>query len=241
MPLDHLVSNRPLAAKEKQPKQRTLMSDVYDRLRRDVLDGVLMPGTRLRFEELRSQYGVGLSPLREALTRLAAEKLVLLEEHKGFRVAPISKADLLDILFMRKEIESMGIRLAIQLGDDHWEAGIVAAIHELRKRKSLTDEGRIDPEWEARHRAFHFSLVAACGSPRLLQVRELLFDHADRYRRLSHHYPADVRDHLAEHIELADAVVARDADAANYLIKRHLERTVQILLSDSGLQIEEDS
>ncbi|MDF8357671.1 FCD domain-containing protein [Ensifer adhaerens] len=239
--MDTTISNRSLSANEKQTKQRTLMSDVYDRLRRDVLDGVLKPGARLRFEELRSHYGVGLSPLREALTRLSAEKLVLLEEHKGFRVAPISKADLLDILFMRKEIESMGIRLSIQHGDDRWEGGVVAAIHELRKRKSLDDEGRIDSEWELRHKAFHYSLVSACGSPRLLQVRDLLFDHADRYRRLSHHYPAEVRDHLAEHIELSDAVVARDADAACYLIKRHLERTVQILLGDKGLQIEDDA
>lgn len=235
-----MLSRRTVSTDGRQVKQRTLMSDVYDRLRRDLLDGELKPGERLRFEELKAQYGVGLSPLREALTRLAAEKLVLLEEHKGFRVAPISKSDLLDILFMRKEIESMGIRLSIQRGDDRWEANVLAAIHELKKRKSLTPEGHIDPEWELRHRAFHYSLVAACGSPRLLQMRDLLFDQADRYRRLSHHYPKEVRDHLAEHIELADTVMARDAEAAAFLIKRHLERTVQILLSADDLQIDDD-
>ena len=85
-------------------RQKTLMADVYGRLRRDVLDGELKPGSRLRFEEMKAKYGVGISPLREALTRLAAEKLVILEEHKGFRVAPISAEDLCDILFMRKEI-----------------------------------------------------------------------------------------------------------------------------------------
>lgn len=222
------------------PRKRTLMSNVYDRLRQDLLDGQLKPGARLRFDELKSLYGVGLSPLREALTRLASEDLVRLEEHKGFRVAPISKADLLDILFMRKEIEAMGICMAIDKGDDHWESTIVAAVHELRKRSSLDSNGRIDQQWEMRHRVFHFSLVSACGSPRLLQLRDLLFDHAERYRRLSHHYHAEPRDHVSEHIDLANAVVARNADAATHLIKDHLDRTVEILLSAPGLQIEDD-
>ena len=213
-------------------RQRTLMADVYGRLRREVLDGVLKPGSRLRFDEMRARYGVGISPLREALTRLAAEKLVTLEEHKGFRVSPISSNDLRDILFMRKEIEAMGIRLSIAKGDDRWEAGIVAALHELGKRRSVGVDGRMDTEWEERHRTYHFSLVSCCGSPRLLQIRELLTDQSDRYRRLSHTYPTEKRDHLTEHTELADAVVARDADAAVFLIRRHLDRTVQILMAE---------
>jgi GntR family transcriptional regulator, carbon starvation induced regulator len=218
-------------------KQRTLSADVYSRIRKDLLDGVLRPGERLRFEELREVYGVGLSPLREALTRLAGEELVLLEEHKGFRVAPISRSDLLDIAFMRKEIETMGVRLAIQRGDDRWEANVVRAIHELSKRPTLTAEGRVDPEWEQRHRAFHVSLVEGCGSPRLLQIHNLLLDHADRYLRLSHYYSMRPRDSLSEHVDIADAVVVRDADLACALINRHLERTVDTLLS-SGLEID---
>lgn len=227
-------SDRPASAR----KTRTLMANVYDRLRRDILDGAVRPGQRLRLEELKEHYGIGLSPLREALTRLAAEKLVLLEEHKGFRVSPISRHDLLDILFMRRQIEAMGVRLSIEHGDDHWEAVVLAAIHELKKRASLLPDGNIDPEWEARHKAFHFSLVSACNSPRLLQVRELLADHADRYRRLSHRYPREVRDHLSEHITIADAVVSRDAETAVALVQQHLQTTVQILLAADDLGIE---
>ena len=215
---------------------RTLMASVYDRLRSDIVDGELRPGARLRFEELKEGYGVGLSPLREALTRLAAEKLVILEEHKGFRVAPISRSDLRDLLMMRQEIEGLGIRRSIERGDDAWEGAIVAAIHALGKRGSLTDDGRIDPEWELRHRVFHDSLVAACDSPRLLLFRQQLTDHADRYRRLSHHYPAAGRDHLSEHVALSEAVVNRQAALADELIRAHLARTVEILLADDDLQ-----
>lgn len=210
--------------------RKTLMGSVYDRLRRDIVEGELRPGARLRFEELKDNYGVGLSPLREALTRLAAEGLVVLEEHKGFHVAPIYRNDLQDLLFMRQEIEALAIRRSIERGDDQWEAQIVATIHALGKRQSFSADGRVDEEWEIRHRAFHDSVVAACNSPRLLLFRAQLTDHAERYRRLSHHYLSAGRDHLAEHCALADAVVARDASLSDLLIRRHLERTVQILL-----------
>ncbi|MBA4489811.1 GntR family transcriptional regulator [Paracoccus sp. S1E-3] len=215
---------------------KTLMGSVYDRLRRDIVDGELRPGARLRFDELKESYGVGLSPLREALTRLAAEKLVILEQNRGFHVAPISRSDLNDLLLMRQEIESLAILRSIERGDDQWESAIVAAIHALGKRQSLTAEGHIDPEWELRHRTFHDSLVAACDSPRLLLYRQQLTDHADRYRRLSHHYVSSGRDHLAEHCALSDAVVARDAEAANRLIRQHLARTVEIIQADEDLQ-----
>lgn len=217
-------------------QSKTLMGSVYDRLRRDIVDGALPPGARLRFEELRESYGVGLSPLREALTRLAAEKLVILEQNCGFHVAPISRSDLKDLLFMRQEIESLAILRSIERGDDQWEAAIVAAIHALGKRQSLTPDGHIDPEWETRHRRFHDSLVAACDSPRLLLYRQQLTDHADRYRRLSHRYSLSGRDHLAEHCALSDAVVARDAAQANRLIRQHLGRTVDIILDDENFQ-----
>ena len=225
-----------IAGKITEGDSKTLMATVYDRLRSDIVDGELRPGARLRFEELKDCYGVGLSPLREALTRLAAEKLVVLEQNRGFHVAPISRLDLADLLFMRQEVESLAIRRSIERGNDQWEAGIVAAIHALGKRESLTADGHIDPEWENRHRAFHDSLVAACESPRLMLYRQQLTDHADRYRRLSHHYPKSGRDHLAEHCALSDAVVARDSETADRLIRAHLARTVEIILSDENLQ-----
>lgn len=215
--------------------RKTLMGSVYDRLRRDIVEGELRPGARLRFEELKDNYGVGLSPLREALTRLAAEGLVILEEHKGFHVAPLYRNDLQDLLFIRQEVEALAIRRSIERGDDQWEANIVAAIHALGKRQSLSPDGHVDEEWELRHRTFHDSLVAACNSPRLLLFRAQLTNQADRYRRLSHHYQSAGRDHSAEHCALADAVVARDASQADLLIRSHLERTVQILLEGNDL------
>lgn len=209
---------------------RTRAASVYGGLRRDVVRGRWKPGAWLRMEELKSSYDVGLSPLREALMKLTSDGLLVLEEHKGFRVAPVSKAQLLDITNMRKELEAMAIRLSIANGDDRWESGIVAALHELAKRNKIGPEGLVDDEWERRHHAFHDALTAACGSEWLQRFRSQLYDQADRYRRLAVQYLRAPRDDLGEHKEIAAAVLARDVEGSTYLIRRHLDLTCQILL-----------
>ncbi|QCI63398.1 FCD domain-containing protein [Phreatobacter stygius] len=210
---------------------RTRSGGVYEELRRDIVRCHWRPGARLRFEELKTAYDVGLSPLREALMKLQAGGLVELEEHKGFRVAPVSRAALLDITNMRKELEAMAIRQSIANGDDRWEAGIVGALHELAKRSKIGADGLVDDEWEQRHHAFHDALAAACRSEWLVRFRDQLYDQADRYRRLAVQYLRAPRDDLGEHRELAAAVIARDTESATYLARRHLDRTCQILLS----------
>jgi GntR family transcriptional regulator, carbon starvation induced regulator len=210
---------------------RTRAGGVYADLRRDIVRGRWKPSARLRLEELRACYDVGLSPLREALMKLGSEELLVLEEHKGFRVAPVSRARLLDITNMRKELETIAIRQSIANGDDRWESGIVASLHELGKRKKLGPDGLVDDEWELRHRSFHDSLDAASGSEWLERFRSQLYDQADRYRRLAVQYLLAPRDDLAEHQEIGTAVLARDVEGSTYLIRRHLDRTCQILLA----------
>jgi GntR family carbon starvation induced transcriptional regulator len=107
----------------------------------------------------------------------------------------------------------------------------VAALHELAKRHKIGPDGLVDDEWGRRHHAFHYALTAACGSEWLQRFRSQLSDQADRYRRLAIHYLRAPRDDLGEHKEIADAVLARDADGSSYLIRRHLDRTCEILLS----------
>src|SRR5712672_3207808 len=92
---------------------RTRATDTYRRLRQDILECRLRPGLRLRAEELCERYGVGISPLREALVRLSADGLTVLREHRGYHVAPVSKADLIDVTRMRIKLESAALASSI--------------------------------------------------------------------------------------------------------------------------------
>ena len=219
-----------LRARASRPS--TLASRVYEQIRRDILRLALAPGQKLLLEQLKERYDVGLSPLREALSRLASDRLVVSEDQRGFRVAPVSTEDLIDLTRLRQWLESMALRMAIENGDDDWEADLVSAFHRLSKA-SLRDarEPRFLSEtWETRHREFHRALVAACGSPRLLQLRDTLYDQSDRYRRLAVASKYDERDIFSEHKGIFDAAIRRDADAACRLLEAHLDLTAKIVL-----------
>jgi GntR family transcriptional regulator, carbon starvation induced regulator len=145
---------------------KTQAEAAYRHLRRDIRAGLLAPRRWLRLAELRETYGFGWSPPREALFLLTPENLVVAEGQRGFRVAPISEADFDDVLTLRNKLEDEALRVSIALGDDAWEAAIVAALHRIRKLPPHweTTDALASEEQQRRHHIFHASLLAACPS-----------------------------------------------------------------------------
>lgn len=216
----------------KRESTRTIASDVFEQLRGDILECRLAPGTRLPFKDLRARYASGLSPLREALMRLVADDLVILEDHKGFRVAPVSQEELVDLAMTWFELEALGIRHSIKKGDDRWAANIRARFRELSKHRMRTAQGRLDPSWEPRNLAFHESLYAACGSPSLMRFCRVLSERFSRYRRLWARRLTRTRNIAQEHEDLCRAVLNRDTASAVAALRKHRTTTIQDLLAD---------
>jgi GntR family transcriptional regulator, carbon starvation induced regulator len=214
----------------------TRARDVYHLIKQDILNCRLQPSAKLRFEELRDRYDVGISPLREALVRLSADGLVVLEDHRGFHVAPVSRADLIDVTQMRIMLECQALAASIQKGDDEWESQVISAYHLLSKTERFVDGERIlGQDWEERHRDFHTVLLKACGSPWLLHLRTLLYDQSDRYRRLSLQAKQQPRPANVEHKKILDKVLAREVEAACNLLTKHIQKTTDISLADPEL------
>jgi len=210
---------------------RTLANDVLHRLRDDIISCVLKPGDRLRFETLRDIYGVSFSTLREALARLASERLVVAEGQRGFIVAPISREDLQDLTEARVLVERECLARAIQRGDAAWEAQVLSSFHRLdRVDAGLPELGGVSTEWDARHFEFHESLLAAAGSPTLSEIWQLLFERARRYRRVSAALRTRPRARREEHRSLMEAVLSRDTPYAQELLERHIRRTTENVL-----------
>ncbi|TNF56427.1 MAG: FCD domain-containing protein [Burkholderiales bacterium] len=206
-----------------------LVDQAFARMRRDVLIGNFAAGTKLKVDELQKAYGVSSSPLREALSRLAQEGLVRADERRGFRVAPLSATDLVDITRMRIMLDVPALKDAIREGKDDWEANIVAAFHRLEKIESRLSDGPVvlDEEWSALHRGFHMSLIAACPSQRQLAWSASLFDQAERYRRFSARYRKTLKRKSAEHRRIMEATLQRDSTTACTLLKEHIQSTLQ--------------
>ena len=200
----------------------TLSDRAYERLKGDIIRGVLDPGTRLAIKQLSESYEIGASPIREALARLVGEGLVIVQGHRGFRVPPIDLEDLWDVTNTRVLIENEALRQSIKHGDDQWEADVVAAYHQLEKMENAPEKNFSD--WEHRNQRFHETLVSACPSRWLKRMREILHDQHRRYRYLSTRY-APSRDIAAEHRALRDASLSGDVHTAMEVLRVHIERT----------------
>jgi DNA-binding GntR family transcriptional regulator len=222
-------TNEPSAAKTLGAKTlgaktlgaKTLAGSVLVSMRSDILELRLAPGAKLPFESLREKYEVGLSPLRESLSRLVVEGLVIGEDQRGFRVAPMTVEDFIDLTTLRREIEVLAVTRSIERGTDTWEADLVRAFHHMTLAVSPVQRG-FPVEWARRHKAFHEALVAACGSPRLLHLRRQLFDQFMRYQRISprHVWKNSIKD--TEHKKILDAALARNIEKSTALIRAHI-------------------
>jgi len=199
----------------------TLTARVLGLMRNDILELRLEPGSKLVVEELRDKYEVGASPLRESLSRLAQEGLVTGEDRRGFRVAPITETDFVDLTMLRQEIEVLAVTRSVERGDDLWEADLIRAYHHMSL--STPNSQSFLAEWPNRHQAFHEALVSACGSPRLLHLRRQLFDQFTRYQRIAPRHVWRSAGNDTEHKKVLDAALARDAGKCAAMIRTHIK------------------
>jgi GntR family transcriptional regulator, carbon starvation induced regulator len=210
----------------------TKVTEVLEQLRTQILHGKLTPGEKLRLEHLAPRFKVGRTPLREACSRLVSEGLVTSEDQRGFRVATISRGELLDLTRTRQQLESLALRASIQHGDVSWEGEVAAALHLLgRARLPARGGDTLDDSWEREHAALHGALLSACGSPILLRFHSTLFEQSERYRRLAVAYGQPARDIHGEHEALARAALARDAERACALLVEHIAATTDRVLA----------
>jgi DNA-binding GntR family transcriptional regulator len=215
---------------------RTLAETVYRQLRSDIVWGRLAPTTPLRSDELRKTYAVGISPLREALSRLVAERLVTAVGHRGFRVAPLTPADVIDTMETRLVIEREALARSIKGGDITWEKTVVACFHALSRDPTPRGPGPEAQRWAKHHQEFHMSLLAACGSPWQLELASMFFEQAERHRLWAltqiKTQSRMKRDVSGEHRKLFEMAMQRNVDAAAGALDRHYRETAQQVVAD---------
>ena len=199
-----------------------------------ILSGALAPGSRLAIPQLSAAYGIGVTPLREGLSRLAARGLVTVTGNKGFRVTGISREDLLDITESRLLVEVAALRRAFENPDTAWEDRLAAALHKLSRIIRAEQGHRLEgtPEFDVAHKEFHVAVISGCGLKRLMEVQSSLYDAAYRYRRIMSRHRLPVDQVYEAHRRLAELVLARDPQAFMEL-KQHLLITKEVVYNDN--------
>jgi DNA-binding GntR family transcriptional regulator len=213
----------------------SLTQRAYDMLREALLNCRFEPGDPLRIGELCKRLEASQGAVREALSRLTSEGLVEARPQRGFRVTPISAADLQDLTTARIEIEELCVRHAIIAGDVRWEARLIAAFHQLSRTPPLEPGSRrYDRRFVALHQSFFDVLVSSCDSVWLGRVRQMLKIQELRYRGRSPPSMAGERDLIDEVRGVMEAAIARDGDRACQLLALHMRRSAELLIAQIG-------
>lgn len=218
-------------------RKTTRATQVYDRLRREILTGHFRPLEKLRIDAIADEYGAGNNAVREALSRLAAERLVDRQERRGFTAPAMDLEAWQTLARTRSLVESLALRESMLNRTDAWEERIVLAYHHLAKAGRAEGFQQDLPKWNVEHRNFHRALIANCGSHWLLDFCAQLTDQAQRYIYVSNLYRVSPRDGLAEHRELMEVVLDGEIARAEAALVAHYEKTLVAL--EELFQIEE--
>lgn len=213
------------------PRSQTSMA--YEVIRSDILCGRLVPEKKLKIQDLAVELDVSPGAVREALSRLVPEQLVVSRDQRGFLVAPLSLTDLSDLTDLRCEIETIALRRSVELGDVNWEANILAAHHRLRCQISGVSLDEAKKIWIKNHAAFHAALVSACGSRRLLALHAQLYEQSERYRGLMFHI-GENRNTNDEHQKIVELALARDSGKLIEATVKHMRLTTDLIIKAFG-------
>jgi len=219
--------------------------EAYQQIRRDILDGALLPEQPLAVAMLTARYGFGWTPLREALSRLEREYLVTFAPNRGYRVAGVTHEELHDLQRARGTVEAALLSAAIRDGDSAWEKRVVLAHYAFSRAPALTvGMAAADlAEWEARHEAFHAALLEGGGALWLRRFAAQIGDQLHRHQRnlalVQLTQPAtpataalfapalEAASNLSHHTALMQASLDRDEARALGLLDEHIGFTVR--------------
>lgn len=201
----------------------TLKDHTFNVLRAAILDmDIYDPEADLRLDErkLADSLGISRTPIREALARLAQEGLVQIVPRKGVFVCRKSREEILEMVVTWAALESMAARLATQNASD-------ADLKALRKfaMKHSSDAVRADlEEYSDANVKFHMTILKLSGCTLLRTTADGLFTHMQAIRRRTMGESDRARRSVVDHMEIIDALTARDADLAARRVREHTMR-----------------
>lgn len=199
----------------------TLPEGIFLRIRQAIVEGNIPAGSKISEPELARQFGISRAPLREAIARLEACKLVVRKPNVGARVVSLSFHDLMSLYELREVMEGLGARLAAENMTDEERTDLLALLKKHEELTPLQDgiayfqkEGDLD---------FHYSVVRGSRNQHLITLLCLDLYHLLRMYRFQFGMPGTrSRNAFREHEYIAEAIVNRDGEHAEILMRRHI-------------------
>lgn len=200
---------------------RALYQEVADRLRQQIFDRRLEPGSWIDEQKLAAEFGISRTPLREALKVLAVEGLVTMKLRRGAYVTEVSADDLAQVYHLLALLESDAAAQVAATATTAQRAEL-QAIHDRLERQVRQRDA-----FFATNEQFHLALLRIAGNRWAQQIVADLRKVMKLNRQLSLLRQGRIQDSLAEHRAVMTAIAQRDADAARARMRDHFDRGLE--------------
>jgi DNA-binding GntR family transcriptional regulator len=213
---------------------QSLTDQVYETIKNEIITCVLQPGQQLSQPELAERYQAGVTPIREALHRLAQEGLVQPIPRFGYIVAPITLSDVAEIYELRSILESAAARLAALRSPKERLDQIV----EFADYTYVYQDHDSYLRFLAFNSQFHRSVAVAAGNQRLVESISRMLDELTRVFHLGLEIRDNAEEMRSEHKALAEVLSRRDPDAAERIVQAQIahsqQRVLEALMPETG-------
>ncbi|HEX5595571.1 MAG TPA: GntR family transcriptional regulator [Micromonosporaceae bacterium] len=221
---------------QRQAQHRTLVDTATARLHEAILTGELPAGMPLRLNEMADLLGMSMSPVREAIRRLAALGLVEIVPHKGAWVVPLTVDDAIDTHETRMSLESiLTERAALRFTPDDVHRARTA----LDKHLAALERGD-NTAARLAHTEYHFTIYRAAGSRWLLRGLQPVWENSERYRFATLTPGSSNPDRVREHLAILDACAANDPEGAVLAVRRHIQHATDRVIAKMNAAGEAD-
>jgi DNA-binding GntR family transcriptional regulator len=190
---------------------------LVERLSQEITDGALRPGEKLNEPKLSHRFGVSRAPLREAIGRLEGQRLVVRTPRQGVRVATLALEECIKLFHVREGLESISARLAAPIISAA-EISALESIHSALCLRGIPDDEALELDMK-----FHRTIAAASASPLLSSILSREFYIFYKMMRRRHRGDRDRQEAAnEEHETIISALKAKDAELAEFLMRRHV-------------------
>jgi len=204
------------------PRFSTVQEAIAQEIRGDIVAGRLAPGERLVTEELATRFEVSPIPIREALSRLAAEGLVVIQSYRGAMVTQLSIEEVRGIFLIRELLEAKAASLGTRNASRETQARLSSLMEDMQEHIANPQQ------WITLDRSFHMTLYEASGQVRLVRLIGQLRDDIERYARLYITLAENISQSMRWHQEILNACLSKEPEAARRATVAHLRDTAAL-------------
>jgi DNA-binding GntR family transcriptional regulator len=207
---------------------QTVSETLYFRLREGILIGTYPPGSLLRQDDLSRRLGASRVPLREAMTRLEVEGLVVLRPRRGYAVLSLDPPEISEIFELRAVVEEhlAGVAAKVRTAND-----VTAVSQALSQMEQIAAQSPDETDkWLDANSEFHARLLGSAHRQRAGRFASMLRDQVEPYIRIEINLTKEVTQAEAEHRSMFDALKAGDAKQLRQLCRLHCENTASRLI-----------